>query len=67
MNTYGLVFGQHTYVVAHNTASDINQIVNSPGTARNIEERVTALRSVTKITNVSNRWDPRCPSLKLVT
>ena len=42
MQTCGLPFGQHTYVVAHNTAFDINQIVDSPGTGRNIEGRVAA-------------------------
>ena len=64
--TIGLPFGQRTYVVARSSASDIDQIVDSPGIARNIEERVATLRSFVGLPNVSIRRSPGCTGPKHV-
>jgi len=66
MQTCGLPFGQRTYVVAHNTAFDTNQIVDSPGIGRNIEGKVVAWRIVAKTTNVSTGRHHHCLNPKHV-
>jgi hypothetical protein len=66
MRTCGLLFGQRTYLVAHDAGSDINRIVGSPEIGRNIEERVETWRSAAKIATVSVRRHPHRLNLKLV-
>ena|GEM_PF-1861452 len=54
------------YVVAHNTASGINQIDDSPGIGRSIEGKVAAWRIVEKTTNVSTGRHHHCLNPKHV-
>ena len=62
----GLPSGQHTCIAALITVSNINQTVDLQGIDRNIEERVAAWRSATKIINVSISRLLLFPNPKLV-